>query len=96
MNRTLYYLAIVTCAGTAFSSIGVASSEDQPKKITENSRPNAVQGRDARKREPRPGDSWRTCTDARAAGTAPIYRGEPGYSEKMDRDGDGIACEIRP
>lgn len=33
------------------------------------------------------------CTAARAAGAAPIYRGQPGYSAKLDRDGDGIACE---
>jgi hypothetical protein len=26
-------------------------------------------------------------------GAAPIHRGEPGYSSKLDRDGDGIACE---
>lgn len=30
------------------------------------------------------------CGDARAAGDAPIYRGQPGYREGMD--GDGIAC----
>jgi hypothetical protein len=30
---------------------------------------------------------------ARAAGAAPIYRGQPGYREEMDGDGDGIACE---
>jgi Protein of unknown function (DUF1524)/Excalibur calcium-binding domain len=28
-----------------------------------------------------------------AAGAAPIMRGQPGYSSKLDRDGDGIACE---
>ena len=33
------------------------------------------------------------CAEARAAGAAPIHRGEPGYSRKLDRDGDGIACE---
>lgn len=33
------------------------------------------------------------CTAVRAAGKAPIRRGEPGYSPKLDRDGDGIACE---
>jgi hypothetical protein len=27
------------------------------------------------------------------AGAAPIHRGDPGYSSKLDRDGDGIACE---
>lgn len=33
------------------------------------------------------------CAAGRAAGVAPIRRGEPGYSPKLDRDGDGIACE---
>jgi hypothetical protein len=33
------------------------------------------------------------CDDARAAGAAPIYAGEPGYRAGLDGDGDGIACE---
>ena len=33
------------------------------------------------------------CKAVRAAGKAPLYEGEPGYSERMDGDGDGIACE---
>lgn len=36
---------------------------------------------------------YANCTEARAAGVAPIYRGSPGYREGMDGDGDGIACE---
>lgn len=34
-----------------------------------------------------------SCAEARAAGAAPLYRGDPGYSERLDRDGDGVACE---
>jgi hypothetical protein len=37
--------------------------------------------------------SYANCTAVRAAGAAPIRRGQPGYSTKLDRDGDGIACE---
>ena len=33
------------------------------------------------------------CTAAKAAGAVPLYRGQPGYSTKLDRDGDGVACE---
>jgi len=33
------------------------------------------------------------CSSARAAGAAPLYAGEPGYSSDLDRDGDGVACE---
>lgn len=36
---------------------------------------------------------YRNCDAARAAGAAPIYRGQPGYREQMDGDSDGIACE---
>ncbi|MEV5537465.1 excalibur calcium-binding domain-containing protein [Saccharopolyspora shandongensis] len=34
-----------------------------------------------------------SCKAAKAAGAAPLYRGDPGYSSKLDRDGDGVACE---
>ena len=33
------------------------------------------------------------CGEARESGEAPIYRGEPGYRDALDRDGDGVACE---
>ncbi|MFW0797133.1 DUF1524 domain-containing protein [Gordonia sp. CPCC 205515] len=36
---------------------------------------------------------YANCTAARAAGAAPLYRGQPGYRSKLDRDGDGVACE---
>jgi type IV secretory pathway VirB10-like protein len=37
--------------------------------------------------------SYKNCDAVRAAGAAPIHRGDPGYSSKLDRDGDGIGCE---
>lgn len=36
---------------------------------------------------------YKNCTAVREAGKAPLYKGDPGYSSKLDRDGDGIACE---
>ncbi|WP_246862859.1 excalibur calcium-binding domain-containing protein [Paenibacillus cellulosilyticus] len=36
---------------------------------------------------------YKNCTDVRAAGAAPLHKGDPGYSKKLDRDGDGVACE---
>ena len=36
---------------------------------------------------------FRNCSAARAAGQAPLYRGEPGYRSALDRDNDGVACE---
>jgi len=36
---------------------------------------------------------YANCAAARAAGVAPLHRGDPGYRSGLDRDGDGIACE---
>jgi hypothetical protein len=36
---------------------------------------------------------YANCSEARAAGAAPIQRGEPGYRKALDRDGDGTACD---
>ena len=36
---------------------------------------------------------YKNCDAVRAAGKAPLYRGDPGYRSGLDRDGDGIACE---
>lgn len=37
--------------------------------------------------------SYPNCAAVRAAGAAPLHRGEPGYRDQMDGDNDGIACE---
>ncbi len=42
---------------------------------------------------PRLGGGFESCDAARAAGAAPLHRGDPGYSPQLDRDGDGVACE---
>ena len=36
---------------------------------------------------------FKNCKEARAAGYSGMKRGETGYREKLDRDGDGVACE---
>ena len=37
--------------------------------------------------------TYANCAAVRAAGAAPIHVGQPGYSGKLDRDGDGVGCE---
>ncbi len=39
------------------------------------------------------GVTYANCAAVRAAGKAPLLRGQPGYAPKLDRDGDGVACE---
>ncbi|MCJ1677181.1 excalibur calcium-binding domain-containing protein [Streptomyces sp. APSN-46.1] len=36
---------------------------------------------------------YKNCAAARAAGAAPVHRGDPGYGRHLDRDGDGVGCE---
>lgn len=36
---------------------------------------------------------YKNCSAARAAGAAPVRRGQPGYGSHLDRDGDGVGCE---
>ncbi|MBO1628228.1 excalibur calcium-binding domain-containing protein [Bacillus arachidis] len=60
----------------------VSKPEEKPKQPEENDTPsneNSV--------------VYENCTQVRKAGKAPIKQGEPGYSKKLDKDGDGIACD---
>lgn len=36
---------------------------------------------------------YANCAAARAAGAAPVRRGQPGYGRHLDRDNDGVGCE---
>ena len=36
---------------------------------------------------------YANCTEAKAAGAAPMYEGDPGYRSGLDRDHDGNACD---
>lgn len=55
--------------------------------------PPATAERTGPRSQPRASVYYRNCNEARAAGAAPLYRGEPGYRVEMDGDGDGVACE---
>lgn len=39
--------------------------------------------------------SYANCAAVKAAGKAPLQKGEPGYSSALDRDGDGTACDTK-
>ncbi len=36
---------------------------------------------------------YENCTDVCNHGAALLYVGDPGWQDKFDRDGDGVACE---
>lgn len=37
--------------------------------------------------------SFGSCAEARANGYRRMKAGQPGYARRLDRDGDGVACE---
>lgn len=39
--------------------------------------------------------TYRTCSDAYAQGVADIPRTHPSYAARLDRDNDGVACEVK-
>lgn len=65
----------------------IAEPAPQPEPVYEPPAPEPVI-------EPAPSAYYANCKAARAAGVAPIYRGQPGYRSGLDRDGDGIACDV--
>ena len=36
---------------------------------------------------------YANCAEVWAAGKAPIHQGQPGYANRLDRDGDGTGCD---
>ena len=73
---------LTPCAGAA-----AKPAPDTPAPVPQADAPPA--------QTPAPALAFQTCADARAAGYRNMHRGAPGYSEHLDRDGDGIACEAR-
>lgn len=73
-----------------------AAEAEQARQAAEQARQAAAaqqaQQQQAFASQPQQG-AFRNCREARAAGAAPLYRGQPGYGSHLDRDGDGVACE---
>ena len=76
-------------ADAAAPSICAASSTTQATATREATEP------DAETELPETGKTtpYANCTEVREAGAAPLHRGDPGYSTRLDRDRDGTACE---
>ncbi|WP_083224791.1 excalibur calcium-binding domain-containing protein [Sphingomonas panacis] len=86
-------LGAAAALGAVVGLGSIAASGGGPQRIASAAHSLAVTAGVSRARAPQSGDYWSGCDAARAAGTAPIYRGEPGYRTEMDGDDDGIACE---
>lgn len=78
---------LTPCAGAAEAPPAPVVPADAPTPVPQVDTPLA--------QNPAPALAFQTCADARAAGYRNMHRGAPGYSDHLDRDGDGIACESR-
>lgn len=76
--------ALVLAAAPAW--VAQQAPRREPPRATNTGRPRSAA---------RPDVYYPNCAAARAAGVAPLRRGDPGYRAGLDRDGDGIACEAR-
>ena len=72
-----------------------AAQQAEAARQAEEAAQQAEVARQAQANQQQAGQSayYANCTQAKNAGAAPLYSGQPGYSRKLDRDGDGIACE---
>lgn len=87
---------LTPCAGAAEAPPAPKPAPDTPASVVPTDAPASVPQVDAPPAQnPAPALAFQTCADARAAGYRNMHRGAPGYSEHLDRDGDGIACESR-
>lgn len=87
---------LTPCAGAAEAPPAPKPAPDTPAPVVPASAPAPMPQVDTPPAQnPAPALAFQTCADARAAGYRNMHRGAPGYSEHLDRDGDGIACEAR-
>lgn len=89
--------ASASAAASASASAAAASASAAAEAAASAAAEQPAQEQPAQEPQSEPEEQARTyyanCTEAKAAGAAPLYRGEPGYRDKLDRDHDGIACE---
>lgn len=86
-------LAIVTVAWLG-GGLGYVNSQT-PYETTDGQVTKAAQAKVADKTESAPteGKKFENCTAAFNAGVFNIAKSDPSYETRLDRDGDGIACE---
>ncbi|MGB8954444.1 MAG: thermonuclease family protein [Tumebacillaceae bacterium] len=108
-NKGLWALGLYKDSSTSTNDVFLPGKDPSANKIAETpkqqSEPEskpvpapqpAPQPKPAPAPQPAPAPSdvfYKNCTEVKAAGKAPLHVGDPGYAKKLDRDGDGIACE---
>src|SRR3546814_21029100 len=90
-SRPSSAIRLLIGAGLAGGALGLGSVATTPEgrgQIIEAAEHLRVSAGLARERAPVVGDHWSGCDNARAAGSAPLYRGEPASREGPDSHDD--------
>jgi len=66
---------------------------EKPKKLFPDQPSPATKSPSAKSSPAKESVTYSSCAAVREAGKSPLRKGDPGYSLKLDRDGDGVACE---
>jgi hypothetical protein len=77
----------------ALSEAGAPATANPPPHPTTTHAPPSTKAAPPPTQAPAPDVYYPNCAAVRAAGKAPLLRGQPGYRPALDRDGDGVACE---
>ncbi|MDC0764228.1 MBL fold metallo-hydrolase [Brevibacillus sp. AG] len=83
---------VFTSNGT---DISVSGNDWKPIETKNSSDTSTLTGTTPSVVSPKQVDSvyYKNCSEAKAAGAAPLHKGDPGYRSGLDRDNDGVACE---
>ena len=93
--------ASASAAAAAEASASAAAAAEAAEKAAQEKAAQEAQQAEEAAQEPeepaqpaqKPQAYYRNCAEAKAAGAAPLYQGDPGYRSALDRDHDGVACE---
>lgn len=89
---------LIAAIGAAIGiGLGLAMTADQQARLLQTAHaysPHTLMAQRQAKLDARiPPGGFKSCAAAKAAGFGRIWKGERAYSWKLDRDGDGKACE---
>ncbi len=84
---------VVTETAVATETVTQSSTGTQSSSEARQTAPQRVVTPEPTTKAPQRDVHYKNCREAKAAGAAPLHRGDPGYSSDLDRDGDGVACE---
>ncbi|NKY56387.1 excalibur calcium-binding domain-containing protein [Nocardia flavorosea] len=91
--RTLAPLVVAGCALAVLSAAPAAADPQISSNRVEDSHPlPADRADDEAEDDDHP--YYMNCVHARSESHTPLFAGQPGYSFRLDADGDGLACEV--